>query len=62
MKRKTWKDRRCGHGNLPVMRIQYDLIHCERPECWKQALRSCGMVSVRDREGLETALAALAGK
>jgi hypothetical protein len=51
-KRKTWHDRRCGHGNKPVTRIQYDMIHCDEPECRRQVLRSLGFVSVKDMRAL----------
>jgi hypothetical protein len=43
-KRATWHDRKCHHGNEPVIRITYDFIHCERPECWEEVLAHVGFL------------------
>lgn len=43
-KRKTWRDRKCRHGNLATTRCQYDFIHCDRPGCWDETLRRVGFV------------------
>lgn len=51
-KRKTWKDRRCGHGNPPAFRITLDMIHCNVPGCWAEVVRSCGFVTKAEHDAL----------
>ena len=43
VKRKTWKDRTCHHGNKAEWRVTYDIIHCDEPGCWTEALRRLGL-------------------
>ena len=47
MKRKTWKDRRCHHGNKPTVRIIYDFIHCDHPKCWDEVLANVGFRRIK---------------
>jgi hypothetical protein len=50
MKRKTWKDRRCHHGNKPTVRIVYDFIHCDHPKCWAEVLARVGFRQIKRKE------------
>lgn len=42
-KRETWHDRKCHCGERVKFRVQYDIAHCHRMECWDKALATLGL-------------------
>ena len=45
-KRKTWRDRRCAHGNTPEWRAEYDIVTCNEPGCFDLAGKRLGLQSI----------------
>ena len=43
-KRKTWHDRRCSCGDPVEFRVQLDIAHCRKRECWDRAMANLGYV------------------
>lgn len=43
-KRKTWRDRKCGHGNRVEWRTQLDIVTCVEPGCFDLAFARLGYV------------------
>jgi len=41
-KRKTWKDRDCGHGK-PEYRMTLDIVMCSEPNCYDEKLAKMGL-------------------
>lgn len=48
-KRKTWKDRNCGHGK-PDWRMTLEIISCKEPGCFEEKLAHLGWRPMTEAE------------
>lgn len=58
VKRNTWKDRTCPHGNPPETRLQIDAAWCKEPDCWSRVMAGAGWVPAPDHAKLVAKLEA----